>query len=354
MTIQQSLRTTIHCMKADYLTPVSIFKRLQGRHKFLLESSSKYEESGRYSFIGANPRKTYFGEQTTLYDFTHDTKQQYTYNGSVLDSLKQVMPRVSSVTDFPFIGGAVGYIRYGAGTELAQPEQMPEVQFHIYDTLIIFDHIKDEVTIVYTNIAAEHQQSDIETVLTQLGKVENPEPLSFEIGELQHTTNCAQASFAGDAFELYRKLRIQLPGAYMYYMEFEGHTIIGSSKDSFVAVTNGQVQAHFNEETYQNATVEAIQKVAHNVKTHETVTGNLQQGLHSLDVLKTLLPPIHVQDFNGPRKAYGSVIGYIGFNGQIDFTLADQVLVIEQETIFVTAEHTKFTELTSMLAQLKG
>ena len=42
-------------IQGDTLTPISIYQRLQGKKKFLLESSLKHENSGRFSFIGANP-----------------------------------------------------------------------------------------------------------------------------------------------------------------------------------------------------------------------------------------------------------------------------------------------------------
>ena len=45
----------------DSLTPILIFRRMQGKQKFLLESSSKHEGSGRYSFMGMNPLKSYRG-----------------------------------------------------------------------------------------------------------------------------------------------------------------------------------------------------------------------------------------------------------------------------------------------------
>ncbi|MFL9594345.1 hypothetical protein ACKC5O_20425, partial [Aeromonas schubertii] len=42
-------------LKGDTLTPISILKKISGKKKFLLESSHKYNDSGRYSFIGADP-----------------------------------------------------------------------------------------------------------------------------------------------------------------------------------------------------------------------------------------------------------------------------------------------------------
>ena len=56
MSIKQRFRTSMKKVNGDLLTPISIFQHLKGERKFLLESSSKYEGDGRYSFIGVNPR----------------------------------------------------------------------------------------------------------------------------------------------------------------------------------------------------------------------------------------------------------------------------------------------------------
>lgn len=48
---------------ADTLTPIGIYKNLQGTKKFLLESSFQHAEKGKYSFIGANPYQEFVGSQ---------------------------------------------------------------------------------------------------------------------------------------------------------------------------------------------------------------------------------------------------------------------------------------------------
>ncbi len=45
----------IEQMEGDTHTPISIFQKISGTKKFLLESSLKYENTGRYSIIGADP-----------------------------------------------------------------------------------------------------------------------------------------------------------------------------------------------------------------------------------------------------------------------------------------------------------
>ncbi|NHW59784.1 anthranilate synthase component I, partial [Escherichia coli] len=49
----ESIRIHVEEMEGDVLTPIQIFQSLKGVKKCLLESSSKHEASGRYSFISA-------------------------------------------------------------------------------------------------------------------------------------------------------------------------------------------------------------------------------------------------------------------------------------------------------------
>lgn len=347
--MEKSLRTTIRTMKADLLTPVLIFKRLPGKHKFLLESSTKYEQSGRYSFIGANPRKTYYGQEQVLHDVLHSNDRRYVYEGTLLKSLKQVLPRISSFTDFPFIGGAVGYIRYDIDNASLETDTLPELQFHIYETLIIFDHIKDEMTIAHTNIDAEGQSIDIDAIIEQLFEQKLELVPSFQVSaistdvlNLQPYVQRISANYEGDPFELYRKMRVQIPGAYLYYIEFEGQTLIGASKESFLTVANNTIKARAKNDDQQQKTITALKKVAINIEGNEQIQATLQPGNHSLDVLTALLPPTQL-DFAEKlpyKKAFGSVVGYIGFNGQIDFTLAENVICVENDKLVISAgEH---------------
>ena len=56
-----SMRTTVKKVAGDELSPLMIFSRLSGKQKFLLESSSKHDGPGRYSFMGMNPLKSFQG-----------------------------------------------------------------------------------------------------------------------------------------------------------------------------------------------------------------------------------------------------------------------------------------------------
>ena len=358
--IKHKLRTTIKKVNGDCLTPVLIFNRLQGTQKFLLESSAKYETTGRYSFIGANPRKTYTGSGTTLTEISHLTGKSYSYEGDLVLSLKQVMPRVSNHTEYPFTGGAIGTIRFNRDQSL-----IPAVNFQVYDTIIIYDHVKDELIVIHTNIDAEMTEPNIDDIIDQILNVTATVPDTFSLGAFTEQTTQQlfeaqvetaqqlisagevaeivlsrkmQADFSGDAFSLYRQLRVQFPSPYMYYIDFGDHTVIGASPDSVVSVYDGQLK------TTTITDVEAICVKSSIQYNGVTISGTLSPTLHAIDALTHLLPADCVtgkpKDMAAKaiqtieqqqRVLYGGAIGYIGFNGQIDFALASRTLLLQQD-----------------------
>lgn len=357
--IKHKLRTTIKKVNGDCLTPVLIFNRLQGTRKFLLESSAKHETTGRYSFIGANPRKTYTGSGTTLTEISHLTGKYYSYEGDLVHLLKQVMPRVSNHTEYPFTGGAIGTIRFNR-----EQSTIPAVNFQVYDTIIIYDHVKDELIIVHTNIDAEMNEPNIDDIIDQIINGTAAVPGEFSLGAFTEQTaqdqfeaqveaaqqlisageiaeivlsRKLQTDFSGDAFSLYRQLRVQFPSPYMYYIEFGDHTVIGASPESVVSVYDGQLK------TTTMTDVEAICVKSSIQYEGGTISGTLSPTLHAIDALTHLLPADRVtgkpkdaaakviQEIEQQQRAlYGGAIGYIGFNGQIDFALASRTLLLQK------------------------
>ncbi|WP_332651383.1 chorismate-binding protein [Lysinibacillus sp. 54212] len=420
--IQHKLRTTIRKVNGDCLTPILIFNRLQGTRKVLLESSAKHESSGRYSFIGANPRKTYSGSGTLLTETSHITNKTYSYEGDLVRSLKQVMPRVTNHTEFPFTGGAIGYIRYGATIWDSEHENtsLPHVNFHVYDTIIIFDHLTDELIFVHTNIDPEQAEPNIDGMIHQILYGQEKEQETFSLSKFVDVTSQQefdrkfahvqslidqgevtqivlsqkfQAHFSGDAFSFYRHLRVNNPAPYMYYIEFDDHTVIGASPESILSVQNDTVKTNIIagsrnrglsteedaalEESLQNdegvlsehkhlltISKEDLEKfcVADSIDTTKNletvrykhvmhvvseIQGTLSPTLHAIDALSTLLPSSSVlgypkfqamraiDEIEGERSLYGGAIGYIGFNGQLDFALATHSTLLQNGKVTV-------------------
>ncbi|WP_336046079.1 metal ABC transporter ATP-binding protein [Solibacillus ferritrahens] len=327
MVIQQRFRTSMKKVNGDLLTPISIFQRLKGHRKFLLESSSKYEGDGRYSFIGVNPRKTYSGIGQQLIDKSHLSNREYTYDGELIQLIKQVMPRISSHTEYPFTGGGIGYIH-------ALQKPLPELQFHVYDTLVIFDHLTDEIAVFHTNIEAEQDEPNIDVMIEQLFTSTTPAEKSYTLNDVEKERNGHYAArFTGDTLSLYRKMRIDYAAPYMYYVEFDDCTVLGTSQVNFMQVRDGSISVTNKALPIEPFSVEnSVQKLA------TTTQGSLNPTLHAIDIVKELLP----------AQGY---IGYIGFNGQVDFTTPDNTITIQGNVAHL---HTETSEDVPFHSLLKG
>lgn len=325
MALKQKFRTSTKKVNGDLLTPISIFLRLQGQRKFLLESSAKNEGNGRYSFIGVNPRKTYSGNDTRLQDLSHLTNKQYHYEGELISLLKQVMPRVTSDTAYPLTGGGIGYIH---ALPTALNESVPALQFHVYDTLIIFDHLTDEIAVFHTNIEAEQVEPNIDQLIDELFTASTLDDMDYTLHSLQQeSAQLTTAEFTGNAFALYRKLRVQEPAAYMYYMEFDECTVVGTSPNSFLQIRDGALSTT-NEEANLYTLCQTNSIENRNTAQH----GILSPAFHAIDAVKQLIP----QD---------GLIGYIGFNGQVDFTTPAKTLTIIGDKAYIqtTTDASEFT-----------
>ncbi|MDW0116599.1 chorismate-binding protein [Sporosarcina thermotolerans] len=267
-----SLRITERKIEGDSLTPILIFRRLQGWQRFLLESSSQHERSGRYSFIGVDPVKAYRGGKGSLEEFVYATGKSYTHEGDLYTLLKRLMPRIAEHGKYPFMGGAVGYVGYGAAGEAGTTEtETPNVYFNIYNTVIIYDHLLKEVTLLHTEINPEYAKPNLDDLAEQItngpAEEENGITISdyrcalsqqeFEGRVLQAQefiekgiveqvvlSRKLEADIDGDPFALYRKLRKRNPSPYMHYMEFDDHKIIGASPESLVRVKDRTVVAN--------------------------------------------------------------------------------------------------------------
>src|SRR5437762_441176 len=137
---------------ADGETPVSAFKKL-GNHgySFLFESTEKNDVSGRFSFVGVEPRVIIqsYGRQVRVVD--RDTEQRFDTTTDPLDEIRKLMARYRFVArpELPrFAGGAVGFLGYEAisffepKVPIAHHDELhlPELLFMLTSSVIIFDH----------------------------------------------------------------------------------------------------------------------------------------------------------------------------------------------------------------------
>ena len=415
----------IRKIDGDSLTPIAVFNRLQGSRKCLLESSLKTSISGRYSFIGADPSKAFvgLGDNLTEVDFREDKETHHA--GKPLELIKSLLPRhEATVEGIPFTGGALGYIGYDAiqvYEPIAAPKkdslEMPDIHLHVYETIVVFDHMKNDVTI----ISYEGKLDEVEEQLRKPEQTDNraeQQALNFQ----SQTTDEAfraqverakdhirkgdvfqlvlsqrlSASYKGDAFTLYRKLRKQNPSPYQFYIEFDDYAVVGASPESLLTIRDGHMITNPIAGTRKRGKTETedkalaselasdekeraehqmlvdlsrndvgrvaaigsvaipkymvIEKYQHVMHLVSEVTGELGSKMHPLDALVSCLPAGTVsgapkvramqliQQFEEDRRGvYGGAIGYLGFNGNLDVALAIRTFVIKDEFVHVQA-----------------
>src|SRR5467141_1685070 len=136
----------------DSETPVSAFKKVnRSAYSFLFESTEKNDASGRFSFVGFDPRiviQSYGREIRVARD---GIEERFSTTTDPLDEVRKLMARFQFVSrpELPrFSGGAVGFLGYEA-IHFFEPKvpvaardelQLPEIVFMITSIFLIFDH----------------------------------------------------------------------------------------------------------------------------------------------------------------------------------------------------------------------
>ncbi|HEX6688093.1 MAG TPA: anthranilate synthase component I [Solirubrobacterales bacterium] len=274
----------------DCETPVSAFLKLragepEGAPCFLLESAEQ-GQVGRYSFVGIRPRSVLRWSEGVLSDTDGGESDAPDPYAAVAASLSRF--QLAPVDDLPpFAGGAVGFFGYDLVRTVEpldapnpDPLGLPDMALMITDVLLVFDHLRHELTIMSCafaddeggiDTAYERAVATISEVRERLrGAVPAPElptvaePPHFESGMEREEFEAAVARIveyvhAGDAFQvvpsqrfsapapveafsIYRGLRAVNPSPYMYFLEFGDFQIAGASPEPLVKVQGRRVE----------------------------------------------------------------------------------------------------------------
>jgi anthranilate synthase component 1 len=279
---------------ADGETPVSAFKKLDcGGYSFLFESTEKNDISGRFSFVGVDPRvvlQSYGREVRIIED---GNQRQLAPSSDPLDEVRKLMARYQFVSrpELPrFAGGAVGFIGYEAihffepKVPLAQHDelQLPETLFMVPSALLVFDHRLRSVKIIVNAFLGDGSPKEvyaravdclasIKQKLTQpvdlplvsiVEDAEQPPPRSnFSREEFERAVKRAkeyiaagdafqvvlsqrfEAPFDGEPLDFYRCLRFINPSPYMFCLNFGGDfSLVGSSPEMHVRLADDRVE----------------------------------------------------------------------------------------------------------------
>jgi len=279
---------------ADGETPVSAFKKLDsGGYSFLFESTEKNDVSGRFSFIGVDPRVVMQSHGRELRIFEREKEQRLQISRGPVDEVQRLMSRYQFVShpELPrFAGGAVGFIGYEAihffEPKVSLPTQdelgLPEALLMIPSAILIFDHrlrslkivlnafLEDgEIEKVYSrasesinNIARKlAQPTQLPLVPIEEDESQSAYQSNFEPEDFKRAVNRAkeyilagdifqvvlsqrfESSFSGTPLDFYRCLRFINPSPYMFCLNFGGDfSLVGSSPEMHVRLTGDTVE----------------------------------------------------------------------------------------------------------------
>jgi anthranilate synthase component 1 len=280
---------------ADLETPVSAMLKLSaGRSDcFLLESVEGGTVRGRYSIIGIEPDMIFraFGEKAEINNDPKAARHVYQpMTEPTLDALRRVIgeSRIRlPATLPPMAAGVFGYLGYDMVRQMEQlgapnpdPLGLPDAILFRPTTIVIFDAVKDEVTIVSPvrptkgvkadqahARAADRLMAVIDTLDTPLDKSPDKAEIDPNVPVVSNTRperyldmvrQAKDYIAAGDIFQvvlsqrfeapfdlppfaLYRALRRTNPSPFLYYLDFGDFALAGSSPEILVRARDGEV-----------------------------------------------------------------------------------------------------------------
>jgi anthranilate synthase component 1 len=284
----------------DCETPVSAFLKLragepEGAPCFLLESAEQ-GQVGRYSFVGLRPRallrwsegmlSEWGGEEVAATAAPSRTEAAPDPYAAVGARMQEYRPAPVEGLP-PFAGGAVGFFAYDlvrTVEPLAEPNPdplgLPDLALMVTDAMLIFDHLRHELTILACAFVEEDGSVDAAyeaaaaTIAEMRERLRGPVPVpdhpvvaeppqfesNMERGEFEAAVaRIVEYVHAGDAFQVvpsqrfsapapveafsvYRGLRAVNPSPYMYFLEFGDFQIAGASPEPLVKVIGDRVE----------------------------------------------------------------------------------------------------------------
>ncbi|MBN8521349.1 MAG: anthranilate synthase component I [Alphaproteobacteria bacterium] len=425
-------------LPADLETPVSAYLKIarDEKHSFLLESVEGGAVLGRYSAIGLMPDLIweYHAKNPNTKDPLGDLRRHV--RESRIDVVAPEIPPMGS-------SGLFGYMGYDMVRLIENiPDQNPD-ELGIPDSvmirptlMVIFDNVQSRMCLVtpVREISGNAQaiRSDAEDRLRRvIDRLSSPIPISYLQARshlptpLPVTSNVTEPAFhdsvnkaidyirAGDifqvvlgqrfslpfdlpAFHLYRTLRRLNPSPFLFYINFGGFSLVGSSPEIMVRVRGGVVTIRPIAGTRKRGETSAedsalaedllsdpkeraehlmlldlgrndvgrvaatgtvkvteqftIEKYSHVMHIVSNVEGRLKDGTDSLDALFAGFPAGTVSgapkvrameiidELETTRRSYyAGCVGYLDGNGDVDTCIALRTALVKDGKVYVQA-----------------
>lgn len=275
-------KTNSKSLLGDLYTPVSAYMRLRdiSTQSILMESSDYHTGRDSRSYIALEPvaqvsishgvgRCQY--PDGTVFEHAIDSSyrsdaiigefmRSFSFEGSNPDAL-----RCCQLWGFTSFNAVRYFENIAVKDETQEKNDAPDMLYILFRYVIEFDHFKNRMAI--HELLADGEKSGIELIERTLGR-QNATVFPFKpVGETsspltdeQHKENirkgiahCKRGDvfqivlsrrfvqrYEGDDFKLYRALRSINPSPYLFYMDFGGFRIFGSSPETHCRIENGK------------------------------------------------------------------------------------------------------------------
>ena len=258
---------------ADLYTPVGVYMRLRDIYpqSALMESSDYHDKDNSRSFIGINPIASVavsHGTATVSFPDGTNLSQPLAVGFGCAEAIHMLIDRIRVTGDDASLCGLYGYTSFNAvryfenidvKDETMEKNDAPDVLYILYKVVIVFDHFNNLLKIVTIG-----EESDIDQTLKAMNKA-NVQAYDFHpVGDVsstltdeEHKANIRRGirhclrgdvfqivlsrrfiqKYEGDDFRLYRALRSINPSPYLFYFDFGGFRIFGSSPETHCRIT---------------------------------------------------------------------------------------------------------------------
>ncbi|WP_195207379.1 anthranilate synthase component I family protein [Bacteroides clarus] len=268
---QYNYQTVSRTVLGDLHTPVSTYLKVRDifPQSALMESSDYHGSENNRSFIGLCPvASVSIDHGTAVFRLPDDTREEHPVTGEYRaeNALRDFLNRFHVEGEYSDYCGLYGYtsfnaVRYFENIPVKDSREAtndaPDMLYILYKYLIVFNDFKNEMLLL--EMLAPGGKSELDkvrkaihnrnyTVYDFRAVGETTSPLTDE----EHKANIRQGiahcmrgdvfqivlsrrfeqRFTGDDFKLYRALRSINPSPYLFYFDFGGFRIFGSSPET--------------------------------------------------------------------------------------------------------------------------
>ena len=236
----------------------------------LMESSDYHDANNSRSFIGINPMASVaigHGVVSLVYPDGTTERKPLTKDFGSAEAIHSLIDRIQVTGDDASIMGLFGYtsfnaVRYFENIDVKDETQAkndaPDMLYILYKVVIVFDHHNNLLKVVGLN-ENDNDNQNIDGILKAMNKASVKAYDFHPVGDVRSTLtddehrenirrgirHCLRGDvfqivlsrrfiqkYEGDDFKLYRALRSINPSPYLFYFDFGGFRIFGSSPET--------------------------------------------------------------------------------------------------------------------------